>query len=430
MEIATVTMALVLATGTGGGRIRTGDDRPASMAPEVAVWISSNTPGLPLDLSTVNYVSLLMDSRYSVTWSEGAPQVTDTAPAPMSTFVSAYPPDWSRQRHLATYKSANASNSNLLLSDPLNLGEAVAAHFATIASAYGGIDVDIENFDRSHRSAYATFVRRLRTGVGSEVPITVTAQISWSNQPEIVALITDGTADAMNVMYYDYHRPGTAPGPVAPYESVQVNLEELLAAGAPAGKVRLGLPAFYYDWRAGDTTRSGPVAGALDKAAKIATPAQNVTPGQVVDVALELTVQRTWDTTTKEITFEYGDPLNPHVIYSPTASSTAFKLDLAAAQGLNGVAVWNYFLLTTDPPFQDVLWQYRTNGSVAAEDPVPSDFLYMWSANGGTLSETVTDGTGVQWTAPLAEGSFTVTVTTGDGSGLIAESSVRFTVIP
>jgi len=173
------------------------------------------------------------------------------------------------------------------------------------------------------------------------------------------------------------------------------------------------------------------VADALAKAVRIATPDQNVTAGQVVDVTLQLAVQRTWNTTTKEITFEYRDPdENPRVVYSPTANSAAFKLDLAAARGLNGVAVWSYRHLSTDPPFQDTLWQYRTNGWVAADDPVPSDFLYRWSANGGTLSETVTDGTGVQWTAPSAAGSYTVMVSTGDGSGLTAESSVRFTVTP
>jgi hypothetical protein len=433
MRMVIAATTLVLATGSGAGRA---DDR-SPPAPEVALWISSNTSGLPLDLSTDTYVSLLMDSRYSLTWSEGAPQVTDTAPAPMSTFVSAYPPGLSRERHLATYTSAREADSNQLLSDPLNLGDSVAAHFAAIASVYGGLDIDIENFGRRFLSAYAIFVRRLRGAVGPQVPISITVQISWSRDPEILALIADGTADAMNVMYYDYHAPWTAPGPVAPYDLVQANLEDLLAAGAPVAKVRMGLAAFHYDWRTDvqypspETTRGGPAADALGKAVRIATPAQTVTAGQVVDVTLQLTVQRTWNTTTKEIAFQYLDSAgNPRVVYSPTANSAAFKLDLAAAHGLNGVAVWNYRHLRTDPPFQDTLWQYRANGWVTADDPVPSDFLYTWSADGGTLSETVTDGTGVQWTAPSAAGSYTVTVSTSDGSRLTAESSVRFRVTP
>ena len=403
---------------------------------EVAVWISSSTPGLPLDLSAHTYLSLLMDSRYSLVWAERSTYVEDAAPAAMSTFVRAYPPGISREQHLATYQS-NGANSNQLLSDPLNLGDIVAAHFATIASAYGGLDIDIENFDRIYISAYATFLRCLRSRVGAEVGISVTAQISWSREPEVLALLSDGTADAMNVMYYDYHGPWTAPGPIAPYDSVQRGLDGLLATGAPAEKVRLGLPSYHYDWRTDvsypsrETTLGGSLADALGKAAKIATASQSVSAGQVVDVTLQLTTQRAWNATTEEITFEYRDSAgDPRVVYSPTATSAAFKLDLAASRGLNGVAVWNYRHLSTDTPFQDALLQYRTDGWVAADDPVPSDFFYWWSASGGTLSETVTDGTGVQWTAPLDAGSYTVTVSTSDGSGLTDESSVTFTVTP
>jgi len=199
----------------------------------------------------------------------------------------------------------------------------------------------------------------------------------------------------------------------------------------------MGLPAYYYDWRTDvpypsrETTLGGPVADALGKATAIATPAQTVSPGQVVDVSLQLTAQRTWNTNTKEITFQYRDAAgNPRVVYSPTATSTAFKLDLAAARGLNGVAVWNYRHLSTDPPSQDLLWQYRNNGWVPADDPVSSDFLYTWSASGGTLSETVTNGTGVQWTAPPDAGAYAVTVNAGDGSGLLSGSSVTFMVAP
>ncbi len=157
-------------TISGGGNSTANNGPPP--APEVALWISSNTSGLPLDLSTDTYVSLLMDSRYSLTWSEGAPRVTDTAPGPMSTFVSAYPPDLSRERHLATYYSGRAADSNQLLSDPLNLGDAVAAHFATIASAYGGLDIDVENFGRSHLSAYRSRSPGRRSPRSSRLSLT------------------------------------------------------------------------------------------------------------------------------------------------------------------------------------------------------------------------------------------------------------------
>jgi spore germination protein YaaH len=53
-------------------------------------------------------------------------------------------------------------------------------------------------------------------------------------------------------MAYDYHRPGTSPGPVAPLAWVEANIQNTLQT-VPPEKLWLGIPGYGYRWRSPET---------------------------------------------------------------------------------------------------------------------------------------------------------------------------------
>lgn len=422
----------------GGLDVSVPDGGPADAGPfsplgEVALWIPASMPGLPVDLSGDAYATWLMEIHYKVVPGGSGPVVQDVVPAlGGASFVSAYPPGVTRERHLVTY-GAGAPNSDQLLADPVALAKAIAAHYATVASLYGGLDLDIENFTQPGRvQNYATFVQALRPMLPAGAQLHITAQHWWATDPGVAALVRDGVADNLNVMFYDYSGPWTAPGPIAPLNWVQNRVPALLSAGIPAKRLTLGIPEYHYDWclepPCPSFASSGSVKAALDKAARLQTESQTVSAGSTLSIEPAVVTQRLWDPVAKELKFEYVLQGKRHVVHSPNARSTSWKLDYVATQGLRGVAVWNLRMVRENPPVQQVLLAWRQSAVAVATDPRPSEFLFRWSATHGTLSADATDGTAVSWTSPSAPASTTVTLAIEDGAGLSTNRSVVLTV--
>jgi spore germination protein YaaH len=220
--------------------------------------------------------------------------------------------------------------------------EAMVRALVSIARnpAYSGLDLDFEQFalDRAHAAApanaaaagYASFVGQIcgalhaiaRTCSVTVMARTSAAHVYWRGK--LATWVYDyaalaQAADHVQIMAYDEHAPGTAPGPVAPYPWVQ-QVVAYARSTMPAGKTELGLAAYGYDFAPSATTSMTAQA-----AAQLA--AQNgVTPG--------------WDAAQEEATYRYGSRRHRHTVWYEDARAEYARARLAAATGFAGVDLW------------------------------------------------------------------------------------------
>jgi len=117
-----------------------------------------------------------------------------------------------------------------------------------------GINIDFEGIFPADRQAYSDFVAELATQLhaeGSMLMLSVPAKSSdapsddWSWPFDYAAI--GKTADFIQVMTYDEHVPGGAPGPVAGIDWMTASLDYAVSQITP-DKLLLGLPAYGYDF--------------------------------------------------------------------------------------------------------------------------------------------------------------------------------------
>ena len=107
-----------------------------------------------------------------------------------------------------------------------------------------GVDIDWEAPQTpAHRAALAKLLAELRTALGAARTLTVALHF-WDNL-EAAAL---PHIDRINFMTYDFDR---APGGHASFRATKQAVQNLLAAGVPAAKIAVGVPA-YARSKAGD----------------------------------------------------------------------------------------------------------------------------------------------------------------------------------
>jgi len=205
---------------------------------------------------------------------------------------------------------------------------------------YAGLDLDFEEFavDRAHQAApadeaaaaYPAFVGQAcgalhAIGLSCTVtimPRTSAAHVYWRNK--LATWVYDygalaAVADLVQVMAYDEHAPGTAPGPVAPYPWV-IEVVRYARATMPPGKVELALPAYGYDWSRGQAT--------------------SITSRQAAQLALEVGAPPSWSAAQAEETFRYGSRRRRHVVWYENGAAEYDRARLAKAAGFAGVDLW------------------------------------------------------------------------------------------
>lgn len=133
---------------------------------------------------------------------------------------------------------------------------ATLQNIVTLARTQGlsGINLDFEGLYPADRAAYSSFVADLAAqlhAIASKLILSVppkqadTASNTWTWPYDFASI--GQSADFIQVMTYDQHFTGSAPGPVAGIDWMQTVLQYATSV-VPASKVLLGLPAYGYDW--------------------------------------------------------------------------------------------------------------------------------------------------------------------------------------
>jgi spore germination protein len=228
-----------------------------------------------------------------------------------------------------------------LLASPPRRSAMVRA-LVTIARSrdYNGVNLDFEEFalDRAHRAGpadkaaalYPAFVgdvcRALHT-IDRSCTVTVMARTSaarvyWRNK--LATWVYDYSAlaevaDRVQIMAYDEHAPGTAPGPVAPFPWVE-QVVHYTSATMPVDKVDLALAAYGYDWSRGQTSP--------------------ITSRQAAELVVQTGASPSWNASQAEETFHYTSHRRRYTVWYENARANYDRAILAKAAGFAGVEVW------------------------------------------------------------------------------------------
>jgi spore germination protein YaaH len=121
-------------------------------------------------------------------------------------------------------------------------------------SNYAGVNIDFEGIAGADGPAFTSFIAMLSQALHAQhylltvdTPSETAAntQAPWAaayDYPALAPLVDD-----LILMAYDYHYPGSSPGPVGPIDWIRQVLAYTTSV-VPARKVILGLPAYGYLW--------------------------------------------------------------------------------------------------------------------------------------------------------------------------------------
>ncbi len=193
---------------------------------------------------------------------------------------------------------------------------------------YDGIDLDFENMLAKDRDKFSDFVLRLSQRLHTEkklLEVTVQPKKAdsddWDGPGALDATKLGASADRIKVMTYDYSRPDTAPGPIAPPDWIREVLN-YWQSKVPAKKILGGVPLYGYDW----ATKTGESTG-LDW-------------DSVVRLKKKYKVKEGLDQASAEPFFSYAAEDGPHVVYYQDTTSLAQKVGVIKETGVAGVAAW------------------------------------------------------------------------------------------
>lgn len=185
-----------------------------------------------------------------------------------------------------------------------------------------GLVLDVEYLSSTVAPYLVVFTSQLHrqlTTRGLKLWVAVFPQVDF---PEELSSLHDiaglsEVCDGLILMAYDRHGPRTAPGPIAPFEWVKENVEEMLEK-IPPTDLLLGIPSYGYVWR----RRAGGWK-------------TEVLPGRRATALSE--------------SEQHGGPafLNGGEAWWESIDGGLQKAMLARSMGLRGLAVWRYGL---EPP--------------------------------------------------------------------------------
>ncbi len=132
---------------------------------------------------------------------------------------------WERSRHFAAVAA----------SDEARKAFAAAAVRTCLAERLDGLDLDWEHpANRAEQDGYARLLADLRAAFAPHGLTLSVTMAGWQPLPRAGF----DAADYVNVMAYDH------PGRHSTFENARADVDRILAAGAPAAKVTLGIPLY------------------------------------------------------------------------------------------------------------------------------------------------------------------------------------------
>lgn len=200
------------------------------------------------------------------------------------------------------------------------------ANLRELALNYQGLNLDIEYLLPSFKQPLARYVQELHALLArdqKQLYVCVYPQVDFpasrSGIHDYQAL--SAACDGLILMAYDYRRPGTPAGPVAPLPWVETNIQNTLQS-VPPEKLWLGIPGYGYRWR-GNGTRPE------------AVPAWNIEQD-----SREKNIPGQWDSISRSPYLTYPENGSTVTVYYENRRSSAEKIKLAQKYHLQGIALW------------------------------------------------------------------------------------------
>jgi len=208
-----------------------------------------------------------------------------------------------------------------------------------------GLNLDIEGVAPADRARYNAFVEAVCKAF-HDAGLIVTAAIpaktadnptgAWAGFADYAFL--GKHLDQVQLMCYDEHWSGGAPGPIASIPWVRKVLEYAVTV-IPREKLVMGMPFYGYDW---------PPEGS----------ASEMTATRAQELLASLRIKPAWASAARSSHFRYTDPRGvARTVYYEDARSQAERLKLAREFRVAGVAIWRLGDETSDfwPPLRRYL---------------------------------------------------------------------------
>ncbi len=119
------------------------------------------------------------------------------------------------------------------------------------ANHYQGVDLDFEPPHTRVKAELTAFITELRDSLPHSDPIVLDVVPHSGGAYDYAALAPEVTQ--FQLMTYDQHADGTAPGPVAALNWTMSITSRLIRLGVPSSKIYLGIALYGYRWTAGST---------------------------------------------------------------------------------------------------------------------------------------------------------------------------------
>ncbi len=220
-----------------------------------------------------------------------------------------------------------------------------------------GVVVDFESLPDPSQKDFQAFVHDLASDLHAKNLKLMVAlpAADWSYDYKYFAAQTD----EIILMNYDFHWSSSAPGPIAPQDWFQTNIDNILKI-LPARKIVMGIANYGYDWPAKTKQDPKPIA-------------QPVSFQQGVVTAVESGSDVTYDPSTFNLHYSYDENGRLHTVWMLDGVTAYNELRASERAGVAGTALWR---LGTEDPSMWTIWDavHADNATRAKLDEVPAGY--------------------------------------------------------
>jgi len=241
-----------------------------------------------------------------------------------------------------------------------------------------GVVVDFESLPDASQKDFQEFVHALASDLHAKNLTLMVAlpAADWSYDYKYFA----SQADEIILMNYDFHWSSSPPGPIAPQDWFQTNINNILKI-IPAHKIVMGIANYGYDWPAKTKQDPRPIA-------------QPISFQQGVVTAVESGSDVTYDPNTFNLHYSYDDATNRlHTVWMLDGVTAYNELRASERAGVRGTALWR---LGTEDPSMWTIWDavHADNATRAKLDEVPPGYDLIMEGAGDIWKITATPQSG------------------------------------
>src|SRR5580704_3653730 len=251
------------------------------------------------------------------------------------------------------------------------------ADFATLQHQ-AGVVVDFELMPQSSQPDFSRFIHDLAIAMHTanlKLMVAVPAA-DWSYDYKYLA----EQADAVILMNYDLHYPTSDPGPIAPQDWFERDIQNIVKIVPPA-KIVMGIANYGYDWPAKSKAVPHPVA-------------QPLTFQQGIITAVESESDVTFDPDSLNPHYSYEDEKNQvHQVWMLDSVTAYNQLRAAERAGVRGTALWR---LGMEDPSIWFIWDatHADDATRAKIEEVPPGYDIILEGDGDIWRITATPQSG------------------------------------